>query len=156
MTDMTADESGDVADLIVVGGVLAGLRTADLALAEGRTVTVLEALDRIGGRAWTTDSFGPSMDLGAGWHDDSHTEFIELVDRFGLTRSRPQHEGRALLRVGGRVVDDPPWASVLEDLSEMSTRLDRLVGTDADTDPDPDRSRFAGSSIGATSTSSRN
>lgn len=55
--------------VIVVGAGVAGLSAADALLRRGADVTVLEARNRIGGRAVTdTTSFeGKPFDLGAGW-----------------------------------------------------------------------------------------
>jgi polyamine oxidase len=53
--------------MIVVGAGVAGLTAADAARRAGADVVVLEARNRIGGRAWTVP-FGPgSIDLGASW-----------------------------------------------------------------------------------------
>lgn len=54
-------------DVVVVGAGTAGLVAADVLTRAGRTVTVLEARDRVGGRAHTVETaFGP-VDLGASW-----------------------------------------------------------------------------------------
>ncbi|HKG00092.1 MAG TPA: FAD-dependent oxidoreductase, partial [Xanthobacteraceae bacterium] len=53
-------------DVIVIGAGAAGVAAAR-ALASGRlSVAVLEARDRIGGRAWTAHISGLPLDLGCG------------------------------------------------------------------------------------------
>lgn len=55
-------------DVVVVGAGSAGLGAAKVLRAAGRSVRVLEAMDRIGGRAWTTsEHFGVPFDIGCAW-----------------------------------------------------------------------------------------
>ncbi len=52
---------------IVIGAGFAGLAAARTLADAGVSVTVLEARDRIGGRAWTVDFGGLPVDLGGAW-----------------------------------------------------------------------------------------
>ena len=57
-------------DVAVIGAGLAGLGAATALRAAGRSALVLEASDRIGGRAWTTHPAqlgGVWFDMGAVW-----------------------------------------------------------------------------------------
>ncbi|MFC5678329.1 flavin monoamine oxidase family protein [Aeromicrobium endophyticum] len=54
-------------DTIVVGAGVAGLTAARLLTRAGRSVVVLEARDRIGGRVWTVRDGDEATDLGASW-----------------------------------------------------------------------------------------
>jgi monoamine oxidase len=55
-------------DVVIVGAGSAGLAAAKVLHAAGKTFVVLEAMDRIGGRAWTTsDHFGVPFDIGCAW-----------------------------------------------------------------------------------------
>lgn len=59
--------SGDP-DVVVVGAGSAGIAAARTAQAAGLSVVVLEAMDRIGGRAFTeTTTFGAPFDVGCAW-----------------------------------------------------------------------------------------
>ena len=73
-------------DLVVVGAGAAGLAAARTALACGLTVAVLEAKDRIGGRAYTdTETFGVPWDRGAHWlHHARHNPFTAFADQEGF------------------------------------------------------------------------
>ena len=61
----TAAEGADDGLLVVIGAGAAGLSAARAARAQGRTVVVLEASDRAGGRIWTDHSLGFPAELGA-------------------------------------------------------------------------------------------
>jgi len=63
-------------DVVVVGAGSAGLSAAKAILAEGRTVQVVEAKDRIGGRAVTLDLSGMPWDPGAYWLHHSEDNFF--------------------------------------------------------------------------------
>ena len=58
---------GDV-DVVIVGAGCAGLAAAKAVRAAGLSFAVVEAMGRIGGRAWTTDAdFGVPFDIGCAW-----------------------------------------------------------------------------------------
>ncbi|GGL72479.1 flavin monoamine oxidase family protein [Wenxinia marina] len=65
-------------DVVVIGAGAAGLAAAKRLIAEGKSVQVLEAMDRIGGRAWTTsDWFGMPFDIGCAWlHAGDRNPFL--------------------------------------------------------------------------------
>ena len=63
----SAAESGNHADVIVVGAGFAGIVAARELRAAGRSVIVLEARDRIGGRTWTAERLGFRLELGGTW-----------------------------------------------------------------------------------------
>ena len=72
--------------VIVVGAGVAGLTAARELVAAGREVVVLEARDRIGGRTWTHDVAGASVDLGGSWiHGPSGNPLAEYVASHGMT-----------------------------------------------------------------------
>lgn len=51
-------------DIVVVGGGFAGLAAAREAGILGRSVLLVESLDRLGGRTWTTDALGTRIEMG--------------------------------------------------------------------------------------------
>ncbi|WP_111718646.1 NAD(P)/FAD-dependent oxidoreductase [Homoserinimonas sp. OAct 916] len=53
--------------VIVVGAGFAGLVAARELAWRGHDVTVVEARDRIGGRAWTDERMGMPLEMGGGW-----------------------------------------------------------------------------------------
>jgi len=73
-------------DVVVIGAGAAGLAAAKGLAAAGRTVTVFEAMDRIGGRAWTeTETFGFPFDRGCAWlHAADRNPFYAEANAAGL------------------------------------------------------------------------
>lgn len=57
---------GDV-DVAIVGGGAAGIAAARWLISAGRSVLIIEALPRLGGRAHSVDCLGFPIDLGCGW-----------------------------------------------------------------------------------------
>jgi protoporphyrinogen oxidase len=76
----------DVLDCVVVGAGAAGLAAATTLREAGRTFVVLEARDRIGGRAHTVRlSSGHAAERGAEYLHGARVVTWEFVARFGLT-----------------------------------------------------------------------
>jgi monoamine oxidase len=72
-------------DVLVIGAGAAGIAAARAARAMGRSVRVLEARDRAGGRALTDTSLGLPFDLGATWlHDAAHNPLTSLARAAGI------------------------------------------------------------------------
>jgi monoamine oxidase len=76
----------DKVEIVVIGAGAAGLAAARRLRAAGGEVLVLEARDRIGGRAHTAALEGWPMDLGCGWlHSGDRNPWTELADRLEFT-----------------------------------------------------------------------
>ncbi|MXQ11904.1 flavin monoamine oxidase family protein [Microvirga makkahensis] len=73
-------------DVVIVGAGSAGIAAALRLVAEGLTVAVLEARDRIGGRAVTRAFKGYPVDLGAHW---LHAGPINPLVKLGFVRGEP-------------------------------------------------------------------
>ena len=73
------------ADIIVIGAGAAGISAARHLVDAGRSVIVLEARDRVGGRAWTTETaLGLAWDAGAQWlHNAARNPFVTLAQEAG-------------------------------------------------------------------------
>lgn len=68
-------------DVIVIGGGISGLRAAQVARADGRSVLVLEARTRMGGRIYTDrQTFSYPVDMGASWiHGVTNNPIAQLA-----------------------------------------------------------------------------
>jgi len=77
---------GAETDVAIIGAGAAGIAAARKIAAAGRSVVVLEATDRIGGRCITdTALFGVPFDLGAHWmHTPDQNALAKLAPRTGL------------------------------------------------------------------------
>src|SRR6185503_20118214 len=72
--------------VLIIGAGMAGLAAADMLSAEGLTVVVLEARDRIGGRICTVPSRPGSIpiELGAEFVHGAHNETWRLIRAAGF------------------------------------------------------------------------
>jgi monoamine oxidase len=67
-------------DVVVVGAGVAGLAAAAALRRAGLRCVVIEAADRIGGRAWTTSLVGAPFDHGASWlHAAGRNPLVEIA-----------------------------------------------------------------------------
>lgn len=76
--------SGAAHDVIVVGGGFAGVTAAREATLRGRSVVLLEARDRLGGRTWTAPWNGVSIEYGGGWVHWHQPHTWSEITRAGL------------------------------------------------------------------------
>ncbi len=84
-------------DVIVVGAGYAGLTCARALVDAGRSVVVLEARDRVGGRVFTeTLPSGVPVDQGGQWVGPGQEHFASLIDETGCTTFPTWVAGEAL------------------------------------------------------------
>jgi monoamine oxidase len=118
-------------DVAIVGGGLSGLSAARRLQARGRTVTVLEARDRVGGKMWTASVGGQRADLGAHWIGPTQDRVAALARELGVRTERQRLDGRAVLVSRGRRRTFrgslPPLSPLsIAELGIAQLRLDRL------------------------------
>lgn len=110
-------------DVIVIGAGFAGLTVARELSRRGRSVLVLEARDRIGGRTWTDTRFGRSLEMGGTWVHWTQPHVWAEITRYGLEITQSPVPERAYWHIGAGVREGSP-AELLDILDQpMATML---------------------------------
>lgn len=102
------------ADVIVIGGGIAGLAATQRLAAAGLKVTLLEARERLGGRIFTQHHAGYPVELGAEFVHGHPQEIFNAAQAAGLQLTESAGEFRS--KMGGR------W----EDSENIMTEVDEL------------------------------
>ena len=118
----------EVYDVVVIGAGFAGLVAARDLIEAGRTVVVLEARDRPGGRTYSGTFPGTDVviDLGAEWFDPARHHFMAAeVARYGAKFVEADKGGASRWFLDGRHSDgDEPDGLI--DMNELEEVLNRL------------------------------
>ncbi|MEO7002084.1 MAG: flavin monoamine oxidase family protein [Ktedonobacterales bacterium] len=133
-TNSDASDTPDATDVdvIVVGAGLAGLVAARSVQQAGRSVRVLEARDRVGGRLLSQRIGGEMLDLGGQWIGPGQERIAQLARDLGVKTFPQFHQGRKVLAINGRrstyrnTVPSLPVLSLI-DLQLAITRVERLA-----------------------------
>jgi len=89
-------------DVVVVGGGIAGLTAARNLVKAGRSVVVLEALSRVGGRMVRRSvAEGGWVDLGGQWAGPTQHRLLALSDELGLKRFPSYYGGEGIVAFDG-------------------------------------------------------
>src|SRR5215475_3005934 len=91
------------ADVLVVGAGLAGLTAARDLTAAGRSVLVLEARDRVGGRIVNEDiGDGTIVEMGGQWAGPTQDKILGLAAELGIGTFPTYDTGRKVLHFNGK------------------------------------------------------
>jgi monoamine oxidase len=122
-------------DVIVVGAGFAGLTAARRLKQEGRSVVVLEARDRVGGRIFNhTFADGTIVELGGQWVGPTQDRVLALAEELGVATFPSYEQGDNLLGLDGEA---RRWAdetfgldeAALIDVAETQAALEALAAT---------------------------
>ena len=93
-------------DVVIIGAGAAGLAAASALVRAGRTVALVEARDRVGGRVYTVRSAGATLpvELGADFIHGRPHELFELAQRSGLRLY--EHTGNSWAAYGGHLISE--------------------------------------------------
>ena len=121
-------------DIVVVGAGLAGLKAAGDLVSRGRTVTVLEAADRVGGRLKAGEIAGRIADYGGQWVGPRHAGLLAEARRLGIETYDQYDAGKTVTLLAGRLArfaGDVPKMSplALVELAMLQRRWEREMRT---------------------------
>jgi monoamine oxidase len=119
-------------DVVVVGAGLAGLSAARAIKKAGRSVVVLEARDRVGGRTLNEKiGKGKVVEIGGQWVGPGQTHVLELTDQLGLETFDTYVDGKSLYYRSGTLteyegiippVSGPVLVEILNVLGDMNAK----------------------------------
>lgn len=119
-------------DVAVVGAGLAGLTAARILSDAGRSVVVLEARDRVGGRLLNQSiGDGKVVEMGGQWIGPTQDRMYALAEQLGISTFPTYADGDEMALINGkrhRYRGQMPFINpfVLADLMQLGMRLDRL------------------------------
>ncbi len=124
-------------DVVVIGAGVAGLTAANDLRAAGRSVAVLEARDRVGGRLRTDIIEGAMLEIGGQWVSPDQDALIETIADLGLETFTRYRDGDSvyigpdgtLTRFTGEIFPVAPETektivSLIETLDAMVAEID--------------------------------
>ncbi len=111
-------------EVAIVGAGAAGISAARRLSDQGRRVLLIEALDRVGGRAHSVEAGGHTLDLGCGWlHSAERNPLADLAEAQGAVIDRSSAAWRKQLRNLGFDAADQRAAE--QAFTELEKRLHR-------------------------------
>ena len=117
-------------DVVIVGAGMSGLKAASVLAGLGRSVVVLEADERVGGRTKAGAIAGRVADFGGQWVGPRHTVLLAEAQRLGIETYPQYASGRTVMQLRGRVSQfngELPRMSplALVELAALQKRWDR-------------------------------
>jgi monoamine oxidase len=118
-------------EVVVIGGGAAGIGAARRLRDAGVKALILEARDRLGGRAWTIEVGGFAIDLGCGWlHSAKRNPWTKIAEAQGRTIDRtPPPWARATSQPGLSAAEADAMRA---DLWALHERADALAESEPD------------------------
>ncbi len=83
-------------DVVIIGAGPSGLTAARELRKAGLSVAVLEARDRVGGRTWTNEIDGATLEIGGQWVSPDQTALVALLKELGLETFDRYRDGESV------------------------------------------------------------
>ncbi|MGO2633908.1 MAG: flavin monoamine oxidase family protein [Galactobacter sp.] len=127
-------------DVVIVGAGPSGLTAALELQKAGKTVAVLEARERVGGRTWTDTMNGATIEIGGQWISPDQGALYSLADELGIDTFERWKAGKSVF-IGADGVrheyegeDFPVSENTVAEINKLIAKMDELAAT-----VDPDR-----------------
>ena len=126
-------KNNQVYDTIIVGGGFAGVSAARELHRSNKSILLLEARERLGGRVHSIKVLdGIDIELGGQWIGPSQYKMYELVKEFGIETYRTYDKGKCVLDLNqkittytGLIPKVDPWS--LWNIDRCVKRLDKMA-----------------------------
>lgn len=118
-------------DVVVVGGGLSGLVAAREVASQGRSVVVLEARDRVGGRVLNHDiGNGSVIESGAAFVGPTQDHILALAEELGVATFKQHTAGQNVYCSNGRASrytgTVPPDPLILPDAASLQLKINQM------------------------------
>ncbi|WP_223694011.1 flavin monoamine oxidase family protein [Leifsonia poae] len=126
-------------DVVIVGAGASGLTAATELTKAGLTVAVLEARDRVGGRLWTDDIEGATLEIGGQWVSPDQDALIDTLAELGLETYERYRDGlNVYIGPSGerRTFEGEIFPVPARTEHEIVTLIEKLDALVAEIDPD--------------------
>ncbi|MGL3805312.1 flavin monoamine oxidase family protein [Paeniglutamicibacter sp. R2-26] len=120
-------------DVVIIGAGPSGLTAAYELRKAGKTVAVLEARDRVGGRTWSQNMDGATIEIGGQWISPDQTGLYSLIEELGIETFERYKEGKSvyIAEDGTRTVyegeDFPVGEATVAAMNKLIAEMDRLT-----------------------------
>lgn len=116
-------------EVAIIGGGAAGIAAGRRLCDAGVNCLIIEARDRLGGRAWTLDGDGFALDLGCGWlHSADRNPWTGIAEAQGRTIDKtPPPWTRPSLEIGFPLAEQRAFMAALNDFHDRVGAAARLA-----------------------------